>query len=265
VRESIWFAQQFCAAGTRAAHIDGNGIWIDGQYRKASPSEREEILAAVRSGEIKVLCNRFVLREGLDLPEVSHIILATVMGSLQTYLQSVGRGLRAAPGEDRLTIQDHGGHWWRHGSVNVDREWNLSYAESIIAGLRENRLREKREPEPIRCPKCGLIRQGGAICPECKHESTRGARLVVQTDGRLVEHTGDIFPPRRVTLKNDTVKLWTSMYYRAKRAGMTFRQAEGLFYVENGYYPPHDIPLMPTTEVDWFQKVHEVPTERLTR
>jgi superfamily II DNA or RNA helicase len=140
VRESIWFAEELTAAGGRAAHIDSNGVWLDGEYSR--DTDRDYVLTALRRGEIQVLCNRFVAREGLDLPEVSHIILATVMGSLRTYLQSVGRGLRAAQGKKWLTIQDHGGHWHRHGSVNVDRAWELNLTET---GIREARVKAFRE------------------------------------------------------------------------------------------------------------------------
>jgi superfamily II DNA or RNA helicase len=262
VNESIWFAQQFRNRGIRAAHIDGEGVWIDGEYHRGT--DRQRILEAVRTGEIKVLCNRFVLREGLDLPEVSHLIVATVMGSVQSYLQSCGRGLRKAPGKDRCTIQDHGGHWWRHGSVNIDRQWELVSTDNIIRAKREETLRQKKEPEPICCPKCSMIRASGAVCPGCGHEWQKRSRIVIQQDGKLTEHHGDIFRPRLTTLKPDTVKLWKQNYYRCRHADMTFRAARGLFFKDHGYWPSNDLPLMPTREVDWFQKIKDVPPDRLT-
>jgi superfamily II DNA or RNA helicase len=266
VRESVWFAQQLSAAGVPSAHVDGEGVWWNGEYSRTA--NREELFEALRSGELKVLSNRFVLREGLDLPFVSHLILATVMGSLGTYLQSAGRGLRAAPGKDRLTIQDHGGHWWRHGSVNADRQWRLAYTENVIAGLRHDAFTipdPSREPEPIVCPECGLVRSAGPKCPGCKREAGRRARVVIQADGSLREHEGDIFKPRKVRALPDTARLWTNCYYRAKnsRNRMTFRQAEGLFFCENGYYPPRNLPLMPTEKIDRFLPVADVPPERL--
>lgn len=263
VAESIWFAEQFTRQGISAAHIDGQGIWQAGEFIRGG--DRDAILQAVRLGEIKVLCNRFVCREGLDLPEVSHLILATVMGSLQTYLQSAGRGLRKAPGKDLLTIQDHGGHWWRHGSVNADRHWQLTYTETMLSGLREQRLRQRQESEPIHCPQCGLIRASGSRCPACGHESRRRTRMVVQTDGTLKEHTGDIFRPRVTRQTPNTHRLWRSMVERARRSrtSMTFRQAEALFFQEQRYWPPRNLPLMPRYELDWFRPVKDVPPERL--
>jgi superfamily II DNA or RNA helicase len=262
VRESIWFAEQFHSRGIPAAHIDGEGCWVDGQYSRGA--DRQQILADVRSGKILVLCNRFVLREGLDLPEVSHLILATVMGSLQTYLQSCGRGLRAAPGKDKCVIQDHGGHWWRHGSVNADRDWDLGKTETQIRGERQERLREKRDREPICCPRCYKIRPSGSVCPQCGHESQKRSRIVVQVDGTLNAMSGDIYKPRKVSMKSDTQRQWERGYYRGKNSNMTFNQVRGLFFRENGYWPPSDLSLMPVDNADWYRRVKDVPKWKLT-
>jgi DNA repair protein RadD len=264
VGESVWFAEQFRAKGVRAAHIDGSECWIDGQYYKSSKNARDDIVAGSEDGTIKVVCNRFVLREGINMPWLYHGIFATVFGSLQSYLQSGGRLIRAFPGLEHVVLQDHGGNWWRHGSLNADRKWDLSHDARIVSGLREERLRAKEEPEPICCPQCKAIRAGGPTCPKCGYEAHKKSRMVVQHDGELKEHTGDIFKPRYRTMKADTVELWKKMYFRSKRAGMTFRQAEGLFFVENGYYPHRDLPLMPTVSIDWFRSVGDVPAQRLT-
>lgn len=268
VPESIWFAEQLCKAGIQAAHIDGGGVWWNGEYSRQT--DRDDVLKALKSGAVQVLCNRFVLREGLDLPFVSHLILATVMGSLQTFLQSVGRGLRFCLGKDRLTVQDHGGHWWRHGSANQDRVWKLDYTENIIGGMREDRfngVNGEREPEPISCPECGLVRRAGPKCPQCGYESTKRIRRVIQRDGTLREMEGDVFPARRVRQYPNTQQLWTQCYYRSKNSknGMTFRQAEGLFFYENHYWPPRTLKMMPANKLDWFLPVAKVPLERLSR
>lgn len=267
VPESLWFAEQFYANGISAAHIDGSSCWFDGQSYTSNRKARDGILDGVRDGSIKVVCNRFVLREGIDIPELEHGILATVFGSLQSYIQSGGRLLRACPktGKTRAVIQDHGGNWWRHGSINADRVWKLGDTARLTNGLREERLMAKTEREPIVCPKCFACRMDGAACWKCGYSHQRKSRLVVQEDGTLRERTGDIFKPRIVRYYDDTVSLWKKMFYRARHKSMTFRAAEGLFFVENHYYPPRDLPLMPTTLEDWFRPVNSIPPERLTR
>jgi superfamily II DNA or RNA helicase len=273
VPESIWFAEQFLYPDRRqkelrhippisAAHIDGEGVWENGEFRRASTDEREAVLDRVRSGDIKVLCNRFVLREGLDLPQVSHVILATVMG-LRTYLQSCGRALRACEGKNKATLQDHGGHWHRHGSVNMDRQWTLEGTESSIRNSREETFRAKKAPEPIHCPQCGLIRMAGPKCPKCGFEAAKRSRLVIQMDGALREHEGDIYKPRETKKADDTESLWKKAYWRARNSGRTFRQARGLFFHEEGYWPPENLPLMPIDPLDWTRKIKDVPMHTL--
>ena len=83
-------------------------------------------------------------------------------------------------------------------------------------------------------------------------------------DGTLREMTGDIFRPRKVDGRAEAVKLWERVYYRARNAGMTFRQAEALYARENDWrYPPMTLPLMPLDVADMNRKVRDVSRERL--
>lgn len=89
--------------------------------------------------------------------------------------------------------------------------------------------------------------------------------MVVETDGTLKEMHGNIFKPRITNVKQDSQKLWTRTYHRAlnSKSGMTFAQAEALFYYEQGYYPSRDLAYMPTDHLDFFRKVRDVPKELL--
>lgn len=262
VPESIWFAEEFSKRGITAAHVDGKSCFYKGERYDSDKDIRNEILRASKSGEVKIICNRFVLREGIDAPWLCHGILATIFGSLQSCLQSLGRLLRASPGKTHATIQDHGGNWWRHGSANADRHWELDYTESIVQGLRQEKLRNKIEREPMRCPQCAKILMTSKC--SCGFLITRKSRPVLMEDGTLKEHGGDIFRPRFTRMKPDTIALWKQMYYRSIKAGRTFRQAEGFFAHENGYFPPRDLPFMPTNERDWFRKCKDVDKATLT-
>ena len=44
---------------------------------------------------------------------------------------------------------------------------------------------------------------------------------------------------------------------------MTFRQALGLFFYENHYYPPSNLPFMPVEKIDSYRRVKDVPTDKL--
>lgn len=268
VAESVWFAQQFTAMGVPAAHIDGADVWIDGTFHRTNPTIRQEVLDASRTGQVRVVCNRYVLREGVDAPWLQHGILATVFGSLQSYLQSGGRLLRSYPGVDSVTLQDHGGNWHRHGSLNVDREWDVDCTAAMLAGMRLDRIRAKEAPEPARCPECAMIVgkvMPGDKCMACGYVFGAGKRVrpVVMTDGSLRLVTGDIYKPRTAVFKPDTIEKWVRCFWRARNSSrnMTMRQAIALFVTENHYWPPETLPYMPKADQQkwWYYPVKQVP------
>lgn len=263
VKESIWFAEQFREAGIRSAHIDGNDIWLDGEFYESNPELRAEIGKLSESGEVPVVCNRFVLREGIDWPWLYHAIFATVFGSLTSYLQSGGRLLRAYPGMDSVIVQDHGGNWWRHGSLNADREWNLGLTNHRAVSERHERMRDKKDPEPICCPKCHALRLSGRECPKCGFAYHGQSRMVVQVDGTLKPRKGDIFRARTVQERPNTEKVWERYFYSQRKADHTFAQARAWFFHEEHYWPPKTLPLMPKHDGDWFCKISDVPRDRL--
>ena len=273
VAESKWFAQELTKMGIIADHIDGNEIWMEGETFEATDTNRGLLASRSESGRAKILCNRFVMREGINWPWIGHGIFATVFGSLTSYIQAGGRLLRAHPSMDRVTVQDHGGNWWRHGSLNADREWKLEYTDRIMDGLRQKAIREKREPEPIVCPKCHGLRTGGKKCPHCGYEHVGKVRMVLQKDGSLKPMRGDIFRPQHELTPTQKIKEeWTSRIKAIRRskketvAGMTFAQARASFARDHNWgYPPAGLPMMPTRDIDWFLPVREVPEERLTR
>lgn len=271
VKGSIYFAEQFSAAGIPAAHIDGDDIWLDGQTYASDHEMRELVQDRLERGDLKVVTNRFVLREGIDWPFVECGIFACVFGSLTSYIQSGGRLLRASPstGKTKAICIDHGGNWWRHGSLNADREWKLGMTNYQTVGQRMEDLRPAdantppKEAQPITCPQCHKVRASGPECSECGFRAPKRSRMVVQVDGALREVEGSIVKPRFIKMKSDTQQLWERMYFRMRRAGKTFRQAEGLFVHENHYWPPRDMKLMPVDPADWWRKIDAVKPEAL--
>ena len=270
VKESKWMAQQFEEHGISAAHISGDEIVIRGEEMPATTENRERLLDAVHSGDVQVVWNRFVLREGIDIPQVGHAILATVFGSLTAYLQSVGRVVRAHPSLDSVCIQDHGGNYLVHGSPNADRVWDLDKSDRDMVKERRAQLqikdREDTIDEGITCPECAGVRKSGKECPHCGHRSTGRTRMIVQTDGKLKQMHGDAYAPKRVSRRPQDEKDWIGCIHRCKRSGQTFGQAAGLFVREHrGAYPDTEKwAYMPRNARDWAKKIKDVPTENLT-
>lgn len=262
VGASLWFAQQFHAAGISAGHIDGEEVWINGEFVRGD--SRRHLADGSKDGSIRVVCNRFVLREGVNWPWLAHGILATIFGSLQSYLQSGGRLLRFHPGMDNVTIQDHGGNWHRHGSLNADRLWPLDLTSSKVAQLHADDMRQNQKKQPCRCPQCGQILTK-STCP-CGFEVHTRSRPVVQSDGTLKEMMGEVYKPRRTAKWDGAEAQWVRTYWRAHNSStrMTFFQAEALFASEHHFnWPARTWRMMPVNPVEMARRVADVPIERL--
>lgn len=265
VATSVWMADQFTQNGVRAASLDGEEIVMDGSRLKSDRQTRALLMARFDAGEIDVITFRYVLREAWDFPKLYHMILATPIGSLTSYLQVVGRVLRKHPTLERVILQDHGGNYRRHGSPNANQKWDELWKvkPAAITNAREERMREKPDEQPITCPKCFATRLRGVFCHHCGTESSKRMRMIIQHNGSLKRVEGDCYKPQPVKQKPNTQALWDRMFYRARNAGMTFRQARGLFYREHGYYPPKQLKLMPKNEFDWYQPVKAVAVGQL--
>ena len=89
-------AAVFREAGIRAEALDGKTPW----------NERRAILARLHSGETRVVANVAVLGEGVDVPSVDAVILATPTRSQVKYTQCLGRGLRTFSGKEDCLVID---------------------------------------------------------------------------------------------------------------------------------------------------------------
>jgi superfamily II DNA or RNA helicase len=63
---SLYFAEQFYQRGVPCAHIDGQDVWINGKWYPPSPEVRDHLRELSESGAVKIVWNRYVLREGID-------------------------------------------------------------------------------------------------------------------------------------------------------------------------------------------------------
>lgn len=264
VPESLWYAERYWEEGIPSAHIDAERIWMNGVTMNCTTKTRAKLKEASRTGEVAVVFNRFVLREGVDYPWLQHAILLCTFGSVKSYLQAGGRilGQYFVDGEptlERVTIQDHGGNYWRHDSLNADRVWNLGTTDAQIQGELENNYRGGHKPEPIVCPKCSKVRYRGVVCPGCGFHYEGRKRMVIETNGRLHEVKGDIFKPRRVAKEPTLEDDWKRCVYRARNAGRTMNQARAIFQREHqGMSPNSTWAFMPARHADWYRKAADV-------
>ena len=108
-------AAVFREAGIRAEALDGKTPW----------EERRAILARLHTGETRVVANVAVLGEGVDVPSVDAVILATPTRSQVKYTQCLGRGLRTFPGKEDCLVIDVVGASERLDLQTLPRLFNL--------------------------------------------------------------------------------------------------------------------------------------------
>lgn len=145
----------FQDAGIAAAHLDGT----------TPKAERESVVNAFRSGEIKVLSNVDLFGEGFDVPDCEAVVLLRPTQSLTLHIQQSMRSMRYDPkNPDKVAIiLDHVGNYTRHGLPDDEREWSLET---------KAKKSKKKDEKPIKqCPVCfSVIDSSVKICPYCFHE-----------------------------------------------------------------------------------------------
>ena len=74
--------------------------------RAMEPHERNRILSDFDDGAIHVVCAVDIFNEGIDVPDVNILVFQRVTHSRRIFVQQLGRGLRLAPGKDRVVVLD---------------------------------------------------------------------------------------------------------------------------------------------------------------
>lgn len=139
-------AAAFRAAGVPSAAIDGG----------TPERDRARALAALASGELRVLWNCMLLTEGWDLPACSAVILARPTDSRGLWRQMIGRGLRTWAGKRDCVVLDHVGSVYRFGMPEEPDEYSLESAPK--------RRRGPRFDAATVCPHCDVVVPDEAPC-----------------------------------------------------------------------------------------------------
>ncbi len=120
------------------------------------PSQRADVLARFRAGELRAVVNVYVLTEGWDDPGCAVCILNRNPQHDGTYLQMVGRVLRPHPGKTEAVVIDLCGSTIAHGAPSSERKYSLDgKAIDLVA------------PNIQQCPDCGAVFERAGVCPYC--------------------------------------------------------------------------------------------------
>lgn len=284
--EALTMAEEFWRHGTTSAAITAQGVWANGKLYNDDPGGKTRTMIDEdwQAGNIKVMWNRYIYREAIDRKMLYHLILATPIGSLKSYIQTCGRVIRKSPQTpDHVLISDHAGSFFEHGSPNEDRDWYEMYTmteSEIRAKRKQQNIRDcEKNEEPICCPKCGTVLRKGKCPPEpigCGEPisvtNPNRMRTVIQEDGQLreVENISRLGQPKKRAVKIDSdQRQWNSIFWAARKSermnGMTFKQARALYHKRHGKYPPDDLKFMPKDKRDLERRIKAVDMRLLTR
>ena len=257
IAHSIGLRDAFNAVGISAVHVDG----------KMPKPQRRELMAAFRSGEAQILTSVNIAIEGLDVPDVSAVILARPTKSLRIFVQAVGRGLRSFPGQSDCVVLDHAGLLMRFGPAEdfVPPELNDNAGQQTQGSAPT----VKKEPTKYVCEAegCCAVLIATNICPECAHvhqfEGTPEPLMVVP--GQLEELTEE--GRRKAAYDLAEKQRWYAglMGYCLARSGKTgraFYLFQEKFKEKPGPWADTAKPAQPSQQVIAFVKSRDIAYAR---
>ena len=255
VEASKALVDRFNDEGIPAMHVDG----------ASSDDHRRDAIAALTSGEVKVLSNVEVFTEGFDVPVVEAVILMRPTKSATLLLQMIGRALRPVEGKTAI-IMDHAGLHQDHGWFASDWQWSI---DGGVAKAR--RLAGVRGPR--RCPECKEVRAERMPVCSCGYEFPTG-REVGEFDGLLHEYNpsdDDGFVTKRQFFKllnmeqkyiNELGKRRNYGRFVNVRAEMEFIRSMNFSFMppifssrRNSYVPPRKISVIFGIEVSVAERI----------
>ena len=121
---SAWFCADISVAKATLRSIRQFGIEAAIVTARTPIKERMKLLARHESGEIEAMVSVGVLAEGWDNPHCNIIVHLRPTLSKVLWGQSVGRGLRSAPGKEKCIVIDVSSNWSTFGPVEK-LEWSL--------------------------------------------------------------------------------------------------------------------------------------------
>lgn len=196
--------RKFICSGVDTAHVDelkrqflAAGINVASYTYKDGEEDRADTTAEFRKPDssIRGLITVTAASRGFDVPDVSCVIMARPLRkSLAEHIQLLGRGLRISPdtGKTDCLVLCHSGNMARFWQ---DTESFFDFGlDELDDGKRKKKAekKEKREPEPVKCPTCRAVHRPAPFCPQCGHEYPK-KQTVQHVPGTLKEliATGD--------------------------------------------------------------------------
>ena len=175
---SAWFCADISVAEATLEIIQNAGINAAIVTAATPIKERMKLLARHEEGHIEAMVSVGVLAEGWDNPHCNIIVHLRPTLSKVLWGQSVGRGLRSAPGKDRCIVIDVSSNWSTFGPVEK-LEWSLwSHRKSYMQFMnRFNWIGQQQDDET-----------DNEIYLLCKNELPNGTRCSLMYKKEMYEN-----------------------------------------------------------------------------
>jgi len=134
------------------------------------------------------IVNVGIVSVGIDIPNLSCVVLSRPTKLISVYLQCVGRVTRLFSGKVHGIVIDHAGIIEKIGLPTDRFEWSLDGKESVEARAQKSK-EEKKEPKQITCSKCHCVFVSRRSCPDCGHEIVPKGEPIPTHKADLVEVT----------------------------------------------------------------------------
>ena len=136
-RHADFMARFLTEAGVRAVAV----------HSGPTSAARAASLESLKAGELDVICAVDIFNEGVDLPTLDTVLMLRPTESRIVFLQQFGRGLRVAPGKERLIVVDYIGNH-RAFLLKPQTLFNLSPGRHEVANLLQRYQDNKLELPP---------------------------------------------------------------------------------------------------------------------
>lgn len=216
-RRTLCFAVNIAHSHAIEAALRDHGALVEHVDGTTPAAARAATRARLQAGEIDVVTQCQLWTEGLDIPELSGLIVARPTASLGLHRQMLGRVMRPATGKVDALVLDHAGNHHAHGSITDEIEWSL-----------EGRAKRAAAEPLTTCPLCFAVYPPGApVCPSCGQP--RPVREEVEPPA--VENPGELarFEPRtaRQSWYSEQVALASQRGYKLAWARLRYRDRYG--------------------------------------
>jgi len=142
-------ALAFCSSIAHACYTskklkDIHGIDSMALTGESSETERNQAISRLQTEQdsLKVICCVDIFNEGVDIPDLTHVLFLRPTQSFTVFLQQLGRGLRLSPGKDFVVALDFVGNFKKAhvaplaltGFTSIDQfvEFRKTAAKSIM-------------------------------------------------------------------------------------------------------------------------------------